>query len=231
MTRRRVAALVEKELRELRWMLLVLVPLTFWPLLQPLLQQQWTARMGFAQQTPRDVITAGVYLSIAALVVANRQGAELGSGTRRHLLTFPVRPWQVLTAKVLALVVTLVPVMLAAFVVCGLYGPADPQPWATANAVATGVLAALTLAIVFWSFELLSSAWPRTGAWFGLAVIGWYVVALLVLPWVRHYLNIFNLLFLDRPLVVLVGGTLTALAASFAALAATAQVIRVSRVE
>ena len=223
---RRVAACTGKELRELRLMTAVFALLGAAAVTCGIALRQATFFTPSAALLDLLVVAA-----LHAGLLAERQGADVGKATRRHLLSFPLQPLEVVAGKGFAFLlaqVTLVLVGIAAYAGAARFlTDIRPEPAGLAFAACRILL----FSIPCWSTELAVVSWPRVGPATVLSLIAAYALGLVLLPPLRGMFNIAHLLLLWIDDLPLLGPGLAAALLAWAGIMTTAWAVTVRPVE
>jgi len=130
---------------------------------------------------------------LSSLLAAHRQARELGSCTLRHVMTFPLRPAEIVGAKALAFVSMLVAPMSLGLIASLIVSLVRNTPVAAPLTIGVAVVGSLMLGLVLWSLELAADAWPGPGLAAVLILVALYAAALVVFPGFRRIGNLFVL--------------------------------------
>ena len=202
---RRLIALTGKELRELRWMAVVFTLLAMAAVTAGVAVLRATSFAPAA--APLDLLGVA---ALFALLLAERQGADVSTATRRHLLSFPLQPLEVIGGKALAFLlaqVSLVMLGIAGYAVTAhlltMTTPVTVTLFTTAGRI-------LLISLACWALELAVACWPRIGLAAVLTLVAAYALGLALLPFLRARFNILHLLFLGVDETPLLGPSLAA---------------------
>lgn len=200
MSPRRVSALIGKELRSIKWLVVIF----------SLLAAELMISSAYVNPSSEEgskmpiAVFAGV-LALASLFLAERQGGDIGNATKKHLATFPLRPGEIVTGKLLAFLLALVPLTLLGWF--GYVGAAAFRPSQTVSPLelALAFPRVVAFAVVFWALEFFVSAWPGVGH---VTVIGGlvsYASSLFFFPVMRNSFNIIFLIFPNESQIRIAG--------------------------
>jgi hypothetical protein len=134
-----------------------------------------------------------VVAALFALLLAERQGADIGKATRRHLLSFPLQPLEVISGKMIAFLLAqalLIVLGTGAYAISAYLFTTLSLEMSTLLITACRIL---LLATVCWALELAVASWPRTGLAIVLAIALVYALGLVLLPVLRTMFNLFHL--------------------------------------
>ena len=196
---RRVIGLTGKELRELRWMAVLFVILAM-----AVVTAGVTVRYAASFSPAAALLDLLGVATLFALLLAERQGADVGRATRRHLLSFPLQPLEVIAGKALAF---LLAQLLLVTLGITTYAVTAHLFAASSVVIPTLLLSAgriLLLTLACWALELAVACWPQVGLVTVLTLLSAYGLGLALLPFMRTMFNGLHLLFFwvdDTPLL------------------------------
>jgi hypothetical protein len=226
MSWRRLWALAAKELRETVWMA---TSFTLVGCLLPAIGM-WL-RIG----SPLRPTTASLDLLAVAIVfgllLAERQAADLGTGTRRHLLSFPLQPLEVVTAKGLAFLIWAIPLVLVGTIALAQAAAVLAPPGPGAGSLAAAGWRIVLLGFTGWSFALATISWPRIGLAAALTCIAAYALGVAFIPTLRQLFNVGHLALLWMDEIALAGAAIAALFLSWCGLVLAACGLHSGKVE